>query len=261
MSLCCSKRCPLVLPLLFLNLALVLMCSSALQAQDETPPKADVFVGYQWLNPGGTVPVGGFPHFQVTPPSPVRTKLPSMPIGYGVTGTYNFTPHWGLSVDVGGNFHDLAAESTISVGPRFMWRSEGVNFFAHTLAGLNRISPKGVNASNGFGAVLGGGIDLRIVRALSLRLIEADYVVGRHNFSDIVGPQDPNLRRPVLEGVRLRTGLVFNLGGAAPAAPVAASCSVKPSEVMVGEPVTATVNATNFNPKHTPDIHLEQHGR
>jgi len=123
MSLCRSKRSPVVSKLLFLSLALVLMSSTALRAQEQNPPKADVFLGYQWLNPGGTVPVGGFPHLQVTPPSPVRTKLPSMPIGYGVTGTYNFSPHWGLSVDVGGNFHDVGAESTISVGPRFIWRS------------------------------------------------------------------------------------------------------------------------------------------
>ena len=31
----------------------------------------------------------------------------------------------------------------------------------------------------------------------------------------------------------------------------AATCSVQPNEVMVGEPVTATVTASNFNPKHT----------
>ena len=31
----------------------------------------------------------------------------------------------------------------------------------------------------------------------------------------------------------------------------AATCSVQPSEVIVGEPVTATVKTSNFNPKHT----------
>jgi len=31
----------------------------------------------------------------------------------------------------------------------------------------------------------------------------------------------------------------------------AATCSVQPNEVLVGEPVTATVTASNFNPKHT----------
>jgi hypothetical protein len=50
--------------------------------------------------------------------------------------------------------------------------------------------------------------------------------------------------------VRLRTGLVFNFGGGAPELPVAATCSVDHSEVMVGEPVHATVAANNFNPKH-----------
>jgi len=36
-------------------------------------------------------------------------------------------------------------------------------------------------------------------------------------------------------------------GNSAPAA----NCSVQPSEVIVGEPVTATVTVSNFNPKHT----------
>jgi outer membrane protein OmpA-like peptidoglycan-associated protein len=45
-------------------------------------------------------------------------------------------------------------------------------------------------------------------------------------------------------------GLYFNLGGNPPVPP-AASCAVQPSEIMVGEPVTATASASNFNPKHT----------
>jgi outer membrane protein OmpA-like peptidoglycan-associated protein len=38
-------------------------------------------------------------------------------------------------------------------------------------------------------------------------------------------------------------------GTGAPVAP-AATCSVQPNEVIVGEPVTGTVTASNFNPKH-----------
>jgi hypothetical protein len=122
--------------------------------------------------------------------------------------------------------------------------------FAHTLLGLNRVAPKGVDSTNGVGAILGGGIDLKIWKALSFRLIEADYVLGRHNFSSAVGPENGALRRPTYEGARLRTGLVFNFGGGEKEVPVAASCSVDHSEVMVGEPVHATVSASNFNPKH-----------
>jgi len=157
--------------------------------------------------------------------------------GYGVTGTYNFDKWWGLSVDVGGNFQDLASESTISVGPRLMFRGENINMFVHTMLGLNRLSPKDVNSSNGIGAILGGGMDLKLWKQVSFRLIEADYVLGRHNFSDVVPITDSSLRHPVLNGVRLRTGLVFNFGGGEKALPVAAACSVDHSEVMVGEPV------------------------
>ncbi len=248
MSLCSQTRRRSTIGVLILAVVVALL-PSLLSAQ-EAPPKVDLFIGYQWLNPGGTVPVGSNPPFQ-PPPPPIATKLPSMPIGYGVTGTYNFDKWWGLSVDVGGNFQDLASESTISVGPRLMWRGENINMFAHTMLGLNRLSPKDVSSSNGIGAVLGGGIDLRLWKPVSFRLIEADFVLGRHNFSSVAPVTEPQLRHPVLEGVRLRTGLVFNFGGGEKEAPVAASCSVDHSDVMVGEPVHATVSASNFNPKHT----------
>jgi hypothetical protein len=248
MSLCSQTRRRNTIGALILAVV-VLLLPSLLSAQ-EAPPKVDLFIGYQWLNPGGTVPVGSNPPFQ-PPPPPVATKLPSMPIGYGVTGTYNFDKWWGLSVDVGGNFQDQATESTISVGPRLMWRGENINMFVHTMLGLNRLSPKDVPSSNGIGAILGGGIDLRLWKPVSFRLIEADYVLGRHNFSSVAPVTDSQLRHPVLQGVRLRTGLVFNFGGGEKEAPVAASCSIDHNEVMVGEPVHATVSASNFNPKHT----------
>jgi hypothetical protein len=51
----------------------------------------------------------------------------------------------------------------------------------------------------------------------------------------------------------LAVSLMSSGAAAAPAPPVApaASCSVQPNEVTVGEPVTATVTASNFNPRHT----------
>src|SRR6266536_2488674 len=135
MSLCSKARRTSVSIACILAVVVVLL-PSLVSAQDENPPKADLFVGYQWLNPGGTVPVGSNPPFQ-SPPPPVATKLPSMPIGFGTTATYNFDKWWGLSLDVGGNFQDKANESTVSVGPRLMWRAEGVNMFVHTMLGLN----------------------------------------------------------------------------------------------------------------------------
>jgi hypothetical protein len=216
-----------------------------MNAQEENPPKAEWFVGYQWLNPGGNVPNG-----TDSSGNPLAFKLPSIPQGVGTSLAYNFTKYWALEGDYGGNWNKTAHETTASIGPKFTWRGEGVNFFAHTLLGVNRLAAKDLAPSNGIGAILGGGMDLKIWKPLSLRLFEADYVLGRHNFSSVVPPTNGQLRRPTFNGARLRTGLVFNFGGAPAVLPTAA-CSIDHNEVMVGEPLHVTVSPSNFNPKHT----------
>jgi hypothetical protein len=245
MSLCRGRDTSRLLSGAFLGVLVLCLMSAAAMAQEEATPKYEIFVGYQWLHPGAKVPSP----FQPAN-APVAQKLNDIPQGAGTSLTYNFTPHWGLEGDYGGNSNDGASENTASIGPRFAWRGEGVTFFAHTLLGLNRLTVPNVDTSNGLGAILGGGMDLSVWRHLSLRLFEADYVWANHNFAGAASQAFPDLRRPRLEGVRLRTGLVFNLGYPSAAVP-AASCSIQPSEVMVGEPVTATASATNFNPKHT----------
>jgi outer membrane protein OmpA-like peptidoglycan-associated protein len=200
----------------------------------ESNPKWDWFLGYQWANPGATVPVQG--------------KLPSMSKGFGSSLTYNFDKNWGLEFDLGAGFHDKVDETTLSLGPRFMWRTEGMNLFAHALGGLNRAYPKALASNNGVGGILGGGMDMPLGRRVSWRVFEADYVIGRHNFFGFATP-GAGLERPTFNGARLRTGLVFNFGLQAPVPP-AASCSAQPSEVMVGEPVTVTASPSNFKKDH-----------
>ena len=213
-------------------------------AQDQTPPKAEVFVGYQWLNPGGDIP-----HFD-SAGNPFAFKLPSIPQGVGAALAYNFTKYWALEGDYGGNWNRNANETTASVGPKFTWRGEdGINLFAHTLFGYNRLTSKRIDSSSGIGAVLGGGMDIRVWKPLTLRLFEADFVYARHNWAEFVPPTNGSLRRPTYDGARLRTGLVFNFGGAPPVAP-AAACSIDHNEVLVGEPLHVTVAPSNFDPKH-----------
>jgi outer membrane protein OmpA-like peptidoglycan-associated protein len=223
----------------------VSLLSSAAFAQSDSNPKWDLFAGYQWLHPGGTVPTP-FGDFN----NPTGFNVPDMSAGFGAALTYNFDPHWGIEFDLGHNWGSSNYETTGSIGPRFIWRTDGANYFLHTMVSLNRLSVNGLNAGNGVGAILGGGMDLPIKKWLAFRLFEADYVWARHNYSSFASQDFPNLERPSFEGVRLRTGLVFSWGGAPAVAP-AASCSVQPTEVMVGEPITATVTASNFNPKHT----------
>src|SRR5215472_14615477 len=243
MSLCCDPRKGVRFPACLL-LTLAAFCIGAV-AQQETPPKFDLFAGYQWLNPGGNIPDGIDVNGNVLP-----FKLPSMPAGFGLAGAYNFHPNFALEGDFGGNYKNGNDFQTYSIGPRAMYRGEGVNMFVHTLVSLNHLNTASFGGHNGIGAILGGGIDLKIIRHVDFRLIEADYQWARQNFAKQVGANQPDLRRPSYQGVRLRTGVVMEFGGG-PVAPPAASCSVDHAEVMQGEPVTATASASNFNPKHT----------
>jgi outer membrane protein OmpA-like peptidoglycan-associated protein len=216
-------------------------------AQSSEPvPKWDLFAGYQWLHTGITTPAAfGDPN------NPTPFKVPDMPKGFGAALTYNLDSHWGMELDFGHNWDRGSYNTTISGGPRFMVRTDYANFFLHGLASYNRLSVANTpNPSNAVGVILGGGMDLPFTKKFSWRLFEADYVWSAQHFPDLASPQFPSLRRPNQEGVRLRTGILLSWGGAEPATPVAA-CSIQPTEVIVGEPLTATVAASNFNPKHT----------
>jgi hypothetical protein len=242
-----ARGCRLFASCLSALIVAVLISSSAL-AQSDSNPKWDAFIGYQYLHPEATVPAVGFPV-----DNPVPFNLPNMTKGLGAAVTYNFSPHLGLETDFGYNWDSGLNNWTLSAGPRFIYRVPNQNevFFLHALPGLNRVSyNSGGVTSNGIGAILGGGMDLPLSKKVTWRLVEADFQWGHHNFANLAGPQFPFLRRSDFEGLRLRTGLLFNFGGGE-AVPPAASCSVQPSEVMVGEPITATVTPSNFNPKHT----------
>lgn len=249
MSLSCNARGNrLLIAGLFAMFVLAVMSAPA-WAQSDTP-KFDVFAGYQWLHPGATVPID-----TGNPESPNPFQLPDMAKGIGGAFTYNFDQHWGLETDFGysRDSHSSASEWTASFGPRFMWRTDGANFFLHALGSYNRVTydnALGLASNNGIGAVLGGGMDIPFTKHFAWRLFQVDYVWARHNYANIAALDLPSLRRPTFEGVRLRTGVVYSWGGA-PAVLPAAACSVQPSEVLVGEPITATVSASNFNPKHT----------
>ena len=217
----------------WLPLALTfLLFSTTVFAQNDTAPKVDIFGGYSWLNPGGNV--GGI-------------KLPGLKKGFGIESTYNFNKYAGISVDVDSHYSNIANLATLAVGPRLKFREEHFQPFLQALVGLHRLSVAGIGTDNRIGTVLGGGIDIPLTPRFGLRLIEADYVYGHHNFTPIV-PGTENL-----SGGRVRSGIVINLGGTTgpPPAPLAASCSINPASIMTGEPVTLTTTASNIPKNHT----------
>ncbi|MFZ0283978.1 MAG: outer membrane beta-barrel protein [Terriglobales bacterium] len=238
---------------LLMIMAVFLLSTMALAQQDETP-KYEIFAGYQWLHPGGTVPAPG-----LSLNAPVGLELQNLPAGGGASFTYFFTNHLGLEGDFGRNQNDNSNETTLSVGPHLEYRFGRLNPFGHAMVGWNYLTTPGLDSRSGIGAIVGGGLDIQITRLIGIRLVEADWVWAHQNFSDVVAPQFPGLRRIDLEGARVRTGIVLNFGYPKTETPTA-SCSVQPSEVMVGEPITATATGGNFNPKHTLTYTWESNG-
>ena len=130
--LCCS----------LLLMLTVFLLSAVTLAQDVETPKDEVFVGYQWLHPGGTVP-SPFGNFN----APAGMKVPDMPAGFGAAYTYNFQKYFGLEGDFGHNWDDY--EMTISVGPKLIARTQDANYFLHTMLSYNRLGVNGLPNGNG----------------------------------------------------------------------------------------------------------------
>jgi outer membrane protein OmpA-like peptidoglycan-associated protein/opacity protein-like surface antigen len=221
----------------FIALALaVALAPSTASAQNTDVSKAQVFAGFSWLNAGE---LGG--HL-----SPFFAKLNSAN-GWGANFNYNFTKHLGLGADFGGNYGDNYHNGTYLFGPRVQFPSEHFIPFLNAQLGVTHLSVSNpcptiacaAFKGNHFGAALGGGLDMPLTKHFGLRVIEAEYLY-----------QNLGVDLNRLDGVRLRTGLLFNFGSFTPPTPVAASCKVQPTEIMAGEPVTADITASNFNPKH-----------
>ena len=187
-----------------------LTCSVAFA--QENYPKFDLFGGYSWLRPGK---LGA-------------TQLDDIAKGFGVAGTFNFNRYAGLTFDGAGHWGDQANLGTLMVGPRIMFRnSSRMEPFLEGMVGLHRLAVPGLGTTNGFGARAGGGLDVVLTDAVAWRPIQVDYVYGRHDISALGGTNS-------LNGVEIRTGLVFRFASGPPPPPLAAACSAQPGSVMAG---------------------------
>lgn len=218
-----------------LTVVLLLATATAALAQD-SQSKVDIFAGYSWESPGKIgAPVSG---------TPGTIKLNGAS-GFGTSVTFNIHKPFGLTADFSDHFGNRADTSHILFGPKIFFHSDHLTPFGEVLFGLARVSPDHFKAVNGFGLAAGGGFDLDITKHFSWRVIQADYI--RQQFSNNSGLGVSNMN-----GVRLQGGVVFKLGGGAPAVPPSASCSTaQPAAVLAGEPVSVTISPSGFNPKHT----------
>jgi outer membrane protein OmpA-like peptidoglycan-associated protein len=245
------KRHSGVLAVLPATIAVLYVLSTMAAAQDQPSPKWEVYAGYSFLYPnsdlhamlpGGVLPVG--------------SPLESNPRGVGASITYDFrrwfgltldgSTHWGSGESSLANKIDDAAFSNLSFGPKFTYRTTHVAPFLEALVGDHRLAPDAFHDINKLGFMFGGGLDFKLSRHVALRLPRVDYVMSSYRYGPSATTRSTDLR-----GIRVQAGIVFTWGGEHKVTPPRAACSVQPGEVFAGEPVSATVEGSNFNQQRT----------
>lgn len=180
---------------LLLIAALTLALPILAQAQDS--PSTEIFGGYSYLR--GDDDNGGIDLH-----------------GWNVSFNQNVVKWFGIKGDFSGHYGDFDIVPGLGsdfsahlflVGPQFTVRkSDRVQPFVHALFGVARTdvtffdpTSRIVQRDSAFAMALGGGLDVRLIDRLAVRLFQTDYVLTRfdddnqHNF-------------------RVSTGLVLRLG-------------------------------------------------
>jgi len=216
------------------------------------PSKIDVFLGYSYFGAHGSV-------------KPADIFYSSIDEGAIGSGAYYFNKYVGGEV-VFAAHPDGKNDGlyTASAGPIFRAPLENFTLFAHALAGGARLG--GPNQSNPFiyhepyqwGPTLtvGGGMDYDLPfldHRFSLRLFQADYQYVHADYGPpTTVPTSGELGgRANLNAAVVSTGIVVHFGHIIPPPPVTYSCTVSPTTVFPGDPLTVTGSALNLNPKMT----------
>ncbi len=215
----------------------------------------DIFAGYSYLAPKGTVNV----------PQPSGAIVPfsykAVDVGGLFSGAYYFNRyvgaqiefaehHWGTekppsNVGTHGNNDGF---NTIGGGLIFRYPTGEITPFLHFLVDAQRVGGPDFNPYTwGPGLTLGGGMDYETPlfnHHLAIRLFQADYEYMHANF----GPGAFGGRANI-NAARLSAGVVIHAGSIAPPTPVTLGCSANPDSVYPGTDVAITSTAGNLNPK------------
>ena len=247
-------------------LACVALMPVALTAQDSTKPAAmapagdspskwDIFAGYSYLAPKGTV--------DSVQPDGTTLQVQFKAANWGIltSGAYFFNKYVGAQVEAGE--HNMTVDSpdsndgfvTVSGGLILRYPAGEITPFIHGLVGAVDVGgPDYQPYTWGVGLTAGGGVDYNtplLNHHLAIRLFQADYEYMHANsgpghlngIAYIFGGRD-NINAP-----RLSAGLVYHIGSIAPPPPVTLACSASPASVFPGDPVTVTATAGMLDPK------------
>src|SRR6516164_3093761 len=156
----------------FVALAFVLCLSGTYAGAQAVQPKNEIFVGYSWLHPNGYVEWGKVPDITSGIDASVTHYLPSMHnLGVLLDGSI----HWnGGTNGLFPNHHD-----TIGImmgGLQYKYHAEQFSPFARVLVGAAHLAPALQPAEWKPAVGGGGGFDLSLTRAFSIRLAQVDYI-------------------------------------------------------------------------------------
>jgi len=250
-----------------LAMACVVLMPVALAAQGSSKPTAkadsgdtasrwDIFAGYSYLAPKGTVNV----------PQPYGGTIPysydSVNVGGLGSVAYFFNRYvgaqaefgiheWGDGTPNGTNIGEHGNDDgfvTIAGGVVARYPTSDITPFMHALVGTARVDGPDHNPFTwGPALTLGGGMDYNTPlfnHRLSIRIFQADYEWMHADFGNGVFGGRANIN-----SARLSAGIVIHAGSIAPPPPVTLACSASPDSVFPGDPITVTATAGMLNPK------------
>ncbi len=215
----------------------------------DSPSRWDIFAGYSYLAPKGTVEV-----LQSDGTTTLPQTFKSMNQGVIGSGTYYFNKYVGGQVE--SSAHDLWVNSSSSNGHAYMlsgglvarFPTADITPFIHGLVGGALVGGPEHEVSK-WGPLLtaGGGMDYATPLFdghVAIRLFQADYqymhidwgpgvLGGRGNFNS----------------ARLSAGVVIHVGSLAPPPQLTVACAVNPTSIFPGDPVTATATVGSQDPK------------
>jgi len=218
-------------------------------ASDDSASKWDIFAGYSYLAPHGTVG---------------NAQATSDNYGSDYSVARYFTKYVGAQVEAtdhltnenqyypgcsscGRTWSDVDFVGG-GAGLIFRFPTADVTPFVHGLVGFEhsdfQLKPESGSAT-GVGLTVGGGMDYNTPffdHHLAIRIFQADFKYAHENYSSAIGRANFNM-------AQLSAGFVYHIGNLTPPPPVTLACSVSPTSVFPGDPVTATATAGSLNPK------------
>jgi hypothetical protein len=218
-------------------------------SQSDSPSRADIFVGYSYLAPKGTVDVLQHDGVTVLP-----QKYHSMDRGIIGSGTYFFNKWVGAQVETAE--HDLVGASDASNGGAYTlagglvarFPTMDITPFIHGLVGGARMGgPQHEPYRWGPALTAGGGMDYATPlfnNRLAIRLFQADFEYMHVNWGPGVWRGRGNFN-----SARLSAGVVFHVGSLAPPPQLTVACSANPTSVFPGDPVNVTATVGSQDPK------------